>query len=137
MNDPETYAIIGAAMAVHAELGYGFLEPVYQAALEQEFLAQKIPYQREVEIPVFYKMTPLKVSYRADFMCFDRVIVELKALQKLSGAEESQILNYLKATGLEKALLINFGSPSLQHKRYVSSTVSWAKRPVDPQIKSN
>ena len=121
MNDPETYAIIGAAMAVHGELGHGFLEPVYQAALEQEFLAQGIPFRREAEIPVLYRGTPLDVSYRADFVCFDRVIVELKALQKLSGVEESQVLNYLKATGLEKGLLINFGTPSLQQKRFVLS----------------
>ena len=121
MNDPETYAIIGAAMAVHAELGHGFLEPVYQAALEQEFLALGIPFRREAEIPVLYKGMPLEVSYRADFVCFDRVIVELKALQKLSGVEEAQVLNYLKATGLGRGLLINFGAPSLQHKRFVSS----------------
>lgn len=126
MNDQETYAIIGAAMAVHSELGHGFLEPVYQAALEQELLAQGVPFGREVGIPVSYKGRPLEVSYRADFVCFDRIIVELKALQKLSGAEESQQLNYLKATGFEKGLLINFGGPSLQHKRFVVSPGRWA-----------
>ena len=134
MNDPETYAIIGAAMAVHAELGHGFLEPVYQAAFEQELLTQRIPFQREVEIPVSYKGKSLEISYRADFVCFDRVIVELKALQKLSGVEESQILNYLKATGLERGLLINFGTPSLQHKRFVLSAERWTEPSVDPQI---
>ena len=121
MNDPETYAIIGAAMAVHGELGHGFLEPVYQAALEQEFRSQKIPFRREVDIPVSYKGESLDVSYRADFVCFGNIIVELKALQKLSGVEESQVLNYLKATGLEKGLLINFGTASLQHRRFVLS----------------
>jgi len=121
MNDPETYAIIGAAMAVHGELGHGFLEPVYQAALEQEFRSQEIPFRREVEIPVSYKGKSLDVSYRADFVCFGNIIVELKALQKLSGVEESQVLNYLKATGLEKGLLINFGTASLQHRRFVLS----------------
>jgi len=134
MNDPETYAIIGAAMAVHAELGHGFLEPVYQAALEQELLAQKIPFRREVEIPVSYKGMSLEVSYRADFVCFDRVIVELKALQKLSSVEVSQVLNYLKATSLERGLLINFGTPSLQHKRFVLSSDRWARPSADPQI---
>ena len=134
MNDPETYSIIGAAMAVHAELGHGFLEPVYQAALEQELLARKVPFQREVDIPVSYKGKSLEVSYRADFVCFNRVIVELKALQKLSGVEESQVLNYLKATGLEKGLLINFGTSSLQHKRFVLTPEKWSKPSDDQKI---
>ena len=120
-RDKETYQIIGAAMAVHRELGHGFLESVYQAALEREFQLRKIPYQREVEVPVFYKKEPLPVSYRADFICYKSVIVELKALAKLTSTEESQVLNYLKATGVERALLINFGAPSLQHKRLVLS----------------
>jgi GxxExxY protein len=137
MNDTETYAIIGAAMAVHAELGHGFLEPVYHAALEQEFLTQKIPFRREVDIPVFYKGNSLKVSYRADFVCFERVIVELKALKKLSGVEESQLLNYLKATNLEKGLLINYGTPSLQHKRFVLSPDKWERQSFDPQINAD
>ena len=121
MNDPETYAIIGAAMAVHSELGSGFLEPVYQAALEQEFLARRVPFQREVGIPVAYRGAPLEVSYRADFVCFGQVIVELKALKKLSSVEAAQVINYLKATGMGRGLLINFGAPSLQHKRFVLS----------------
>ncbi|ABA88727.1 PDDEXK_3 family protein [Syntrophotalea carbinolica DSM 2380] len=134
MKDPETYAIIGAAMAVHSELGHGFLEPVYQAALEREFRLQGIPFQREAEIPVFYKGKQLDVSYRADFICFRNIIVELKALQKLSTVEESQILNYLKATGFERGLLINFGAPSLQHKRFILSADRWSKPFDDPQI---
>lgn len=133
MKDPETYAIIGAAMAVHSELGHGFLESVYQAAFEQELLARKVPFQREVEIPIFYNRNPLKVFYRADFVCFNRVIVELKALQKLSGNEEAQVLNYLKATGFKKGLLINFGAPSLQQKRFVMSS-GRSPKPFDPQI---
>jgi GxxExxY protein len=120
-RDQETYSIIGAAMAVHRELGCGFLEPVYQAALEREFQLRKIPYQREVEIPVFYRQEPLPVSYRADFVCYRSVIVELKALTKLSSTEESQVINYLKATGYERALLINFGTTTLQHKRLILS----------------
>ncbi len=133
MGDPETYAIIGAAMVVHGQLGHGFLEPVYQAALEREFQIQNIPFSREVEIPISYKGKPLDVSYRADFICFASVIVELKALQKLSTIEEAQILNYLKATGFERGLLINFGAQSLQHKRFVL-TADGGKQVVNPQI---
>lgn len=134
MKDPETYAIIGAAMAVHGELGHGFLEPVYQAALEREFRLQEIPFQREVAIPVSYKGQLLGVSYRADFVCFDNIIVELKALQKLTTIEEAQVLNYLKATGFERGLLINFGGLSLQHKRLVFSNRQKENLSIDPKI---
>jgi GxxExxY protein len=108
-------------MAVHRELGCGFLEPVYQAALEREFQLRKISYQREVDIPVFYRLEPLLVSYRVDFICYSSVIVELKALTRLTSTEEAQVINYLKATGHERALLINFGASSLQHKRLILS----------------
>jgi len=116
-KDPETYAIIGAAMAVHRELGPGFLENVYQAALERELQALGIPYEREKDLPIHYRGSPLDTNYRADFICYGTIIVELKALQTLTGQETSQVLNYLKATKLTRALLINFGTPSLQHKR--------------------
>ncbi len=120
-TDSETFTIIGAAMIVHGELGHGFLEPVYQAALEYEFQLQKIPFEREVELPVFYKNETLNVSYRADFICYDKIIVELKALQHLTSAEEAQVINYLKATHFQRALLINFGTPSLEYKRLIFS----------------
>ncbi|PIW50100.1 MAG: GxxExxY protein [Zetaproteobacteria bacterium CG12_big_fil_rev_8_21_14_0_65_54_13] len=116
-RDPETYAIIGAAMTVHRELGCGFLEAVYQDALEKEFQHLNILYKREVKLPVFYRGELLSSYYQADFICFDSVIVELKALQRLSGTEEAQVINYLKASNLHRALLLNFGSKSLQHKR--------------------
>jgi GxxExxY protein len=99
-KDPRTYAIIGAAMEVYCELGCGFLEAVYHEALWLEFKHRQIPCRHEVELPIFYKRTPLRTFYRADFICYDAVLVEIKALDVLTGSAEAQILNYLKATGL-------------------------------------
>lgn len=118
-KDKDTYAIIGAAMVVHRELGCGFLEAVYQEALEKEFQIQQIPYKREMETPVFYRGQKLKTFYKADFVCFENIIVELKALSNITGSEEAQVINYLKATGMHKALLFNFGTIQLQYKRLV------------------
>ncbi|MFO7816553.1 MAG: GxxExxY protein [Thermodesulfobacteriota bacterium] len=117
-RDEQTYAIICAAMAVHRVLGHGFLEAVYQAALEREFMLQEISFEREVRLPVTYRGDCI-AEYQADFVCYGKVIVELKALQKLTGVEEAQVINYLKATGMKRGLLLNFGAPSLQHKRLV------------------
>lgn len=118
-RDPETYAIIGAAMEIHRLLGHGFLEAVYQEAAVIEFQNKKIPFEREVSLQIQYRNTTLPTHYRADFVCFSKIIVEFKALSRLTSVEESQVLNYLKATDFRRGLLINFGTPSLQYKRLV------------------
>lgn len=118
-RDPETYAIIGAAMEIHRELGPGFLEAVYQDALEWEFKIRNIPFVREHPIPVIYKGTKLGTPYRVNFFCFGSVLVELKAIKTLSPIEDAQAIHYLKATGFHRAMLINFGAPSLEYKRLV------------------
>ena len=115
----ESYKIIGACIEVHNELGPGFLEPVYQEALEVELTNQKIPFQREAPLPIKYKDSVLNKSYIADFILYERIILELKALDALSTVHESQVLNYLKATGFKLGLLVNFGQPKLQYKRLV------------------
>jgi GxxExxY protein len=118
-RDPQTYAIIGAAFEVHRVLGCGFLEAVYQAALENEFLRRGIPFRREVELAIQYKGDQLGVTYKADFVCYDNVIVELKALDQISGRQKAQVINYLKASGYSKGLLLNFGAARLECERFV------------------
>ena len=118
-RDPQTHAIIGAAMEVHRLLGHGFLERAYQDALVIEFLPRNILFAREVELPILYKGQILPCGYRADFVCYDSIVVEIKALDHLSGTEEAQVINYLRASGFQRGLLINFGQTSLQFKRLV------------------
>jgi GxxExxY protein len=116
----EVYQIVGAALEVYWQLGRGFLEPVYQEALEMELRRRRIPFEPQCRLTIHYKGAPLFKEYVADFVCFDQVIAELKACDQLIGADEAQILNYMKATGKRVGLLLNFGSRvRLEWKRYV------------------
>jgi GxxExxY protein len=116
----ESFNLIGAAIAVHSELGSGFLEAVYQEALEVEFRKRQIPFKSQAPLPIYYSGQLLEKSYIADFICYEEIIIELKALNKLSNKERAQVINYLKASKLQLAWLINFGSdPPLERERLV------------------
>jgi len=119
-GDPETFAIIGAAIEVHRHLGAGFLEPVYHEALRVEFDLKGVPFEHEVALPVTYKGRRLQCSYRADFICYGDIVVELKAIPALTSREQSQLINYLKATGYHRGLLLNFGASRIESKRMVN-----------------
>jgi len=106
-------------MEVHRQLGHGFLEAVYQEALTVEFQLRNIPFGREIPMEIHYKDRVLPCTYKADFVCYDSVIVEIKAIEKLGSVEQSQVINYLNATKMKRALLINFGAPGLQYERLV------------------
>ena len=112
-----TNKILNACFEVHNELGNGFLEPVYQEALEEEFKLQSIPYEREKLLPIVYKGKQLKREYYADFVCFNDIIVELKAVSNLSKPHKAQVLNYLNAADKQIGLLINFGETKLKWER--------------------
>jgi GxxExxY protein len=117
----EVFAVVGAAIEVHRELGSGFLEAVYQEAMDLKLRSRGIPCEPLKELHIFYKGRQLEKTYIADLVCYRQIIVELKALCRLSGQEESQVLDYLKATRLQVGLLINFGaSGRLEWKRFVN-----------------
>ena len=120
MRDPETYAIIGAAMEVYNQLGRGFLENVYQEAMLFELNARGIGFRCQVDVPIYYKGHLLPCNYRADFICCGDIIIELKATKALTDVERAQVINYLRATGLRRALLINFGAGSLEYERFAN-----------------
>jgi len=115
----ESYEIIGACFEVHKTLGCGFLEAVYQEALEIEFKMRGIPCEREKELSINYKGEKLEKKYNADFVCFEEIIVELKACSEIADDHMSQTLNYLNATHFRLGLLVNFGERSLKYKRVV------------------
>ena len=108
-------------MRVHAELGAGFLEAVYQEALEKEFMDNNIPFKRHTKLSLYYKEEKLKKYYIADFLCYEKIILELKALQFLHTNINDQFSNYLKATNSRLGLLVNFGKPSLEYRRILNS----------------
>ena len=105
----ETYAIRGAVFEVYREMGCGFLEAVYQECMEKELVRRGIPFVAQQELKLRYKGEPLKQTYKPDLICFDSIIVELKALSSTTGEHQAQVLNYLKATGIRLGLLVNFG----------------------------
>lgn len=115
--EEQTRAIISACIEVYNELGNGFLEPIYQEALEKEFRLQKIPYEREKQLRVNYKGFLLDKTYYADFYCFNNIIVELKAVSSIAKEHKAQVINYLKSLNKEIGLLFNFGASSLKWER--------------------
>jgi GxxExxY protein len=116
----ESFKIIGACMKVHCSLGAGFLEAVYEEALEKEFIDQNIPYKRQLKLELYYEKEKLNKHYRADFVCYDSIILEIKAVQHIQDAFYAQLRNYLKCTNMELGMLINFGIPSLNYKRIIN-----------------
>jgi len=119
LYEDESYAVIGAAMDVYYRLGCGFLEPVYQEALALEFGLRGIPFTSQARLPIKYKDFVLNKKYRADFVCFEKIIVEIKAQTALAAVDWAQLINYLKASNFRLGLLFNFGSAQTLEKKRV------------------
>jgi len=119
----ESYKIIGACMKVHRELGSGFLEAVYQEALKKEFSNSEIPFKSQVKLNIYYEGEQLKKYYIADFVCYDKIILEIKSVSQIPVVFYAQIKNYLTATKKELGMLINFGQSSLTYKRIINSNI--------------
>ena len=119
--EENTYKILGACMSVHKGLGAGFLESVYHEALEKEFKIQKVNFVSKKKLQVYYNEAPLQKYFIADFICFDNIIVEIKAASFLHKDTEAQTINYLKSTNYPLGLLINFGQSSLTWKRFINT----------------
>ena len=119
----ESYKIIGACFEIYKEKGNGFLEPVYQECLAIEFAEQGIPFIEKPRLRLEYKGRKLKQTYEPDFLCFDHIIVEIKAVKNLADEHRAQVINYLKATGKSLGLLVNFGHyPKIEHERFVNQS---------------
>jgi len=125
----ESYKIIGACFEVYKEKGNGFLEAVYQECLALEFTEQSIPFTEKPRLRLDYKGRELQQTYEPDFLCFDKIIVEIKAVKQLADEHRAQAINYLKATGKQLGLLVNFGHyPKLEHERFVNQALSRISR---------
>lgn len=120
----ESYKIIGACMKVHRELGSGFLEAVYEEALKKEFDYSDIPFDSQVKLNIFYDGEQLNKYYRADFICYNKIILEVKSVTQIPISFYAQLKNYLAATKMELGMLINFGLPSLDYKRIINTNNS-------------
>ena len=119
LYESECHKIIGASYEVQNELGFGFLEAVYHEALQITFLNKLIPFQSEKKLEIYFNGQKLQKAYYADFICYDKIIIELKACDGLTPEHSAQVLNYLKATNFRLGLLINFGTPQVQIKRVI------------------
>ena len=119
VDDPRTYAIIGAALEVHRVLGTGFLEVFYKDALAIEFIARKVAFEREVACTILYKGQQLRGEYKIDFVCFGEIVLEIKARSGTGPADHAQVISYLASSKLQVGLLLNFGAPKLEHRRFV------------------
>jgi len=137
LHKEESYKIIGACFEVHNQRGFGFTEPIYQECLALEFALQNIPFVGQAEIRLSYKGNPLSQFFKPDFICYDRIIVEIKAVSSLTDAHRSQALNYLNATQFELAILVNFGEfPKLKYERLAMSHQRESSTPVMDEIRS-
>ena len=125
----ESYRIIGACFEVYKEKGNGFLEAVYQECLSIEFGEQQIFFMQKPRLRLEYKGRKLKKEYEPDFLCFGRIIVEIKAVKQLTDEHRAQVINYLKSTGKQLGLLVNFGHrPKIEHERFVNQLLSRVSR---------
>lgn len=121
LYEQQTYKIIGACMTVHKKLGNGFLESVYEEALEKEFIKQLIPYHRQYKLKVLYDGKPMVKYFKVDFLCYESIILEIKAVSYIVDDMKKQAINYLNASNLHVALLVNFGEISLKWKHFINS----------------
>ncbi len=120
--EEESYKIIGTCIAVHKKLGTGFQQPIYKEVLQKEFKKNKIPFEKQKQLQIFYDGTVLKEPFTADFVCYDRIIIEIKSMSSIPQETKQQVVNYLKATNFKLGLLINFGESSLKWKRLINTT---------------